>query len=243
MKSLIVGASAGLGRALAERLAGLGHELFLVSSDAADLEPLAADLKLRHGNPVHVRALDLAEADPEPLRTAVLGEMGGIDNLFYVAGVSIDDDSGPIPDDTALRLMSVNFVSGVRVVNAFLGDLAENPNANIVGMGSVAAGRGRRNNSVYGAAKRGLEFYFETLRHYLAAKPCAVQFYRLGYLETRMTFGQKLPFPVMHPDAAAARICANLGRDLGAVYLPWWWFGIMTIIKLLPWTIFRKLEI
>jgi NAD(P)-dependent dehydrogenase (short-subunit alcohol dehydrogenase family) len=124
-----------------------------------------------------------------------------------------------------------------------LDDLAKNRGANIVGMSSVAAARGRRINSVYGAAKRGFEGYFEALRHRLADLPCRVQFYRLGYLRTRMTFGQKLLFPPLDPAEAARVIVGNLGRDMGLVYLPWWWRPIIAIIVRLPWPIYKRLNI
>lgn len=244
-RSVIIGASAGLGRALAERLAGIGHDLYLVASDVTDLEPLASDLRLRHGGAVHAQGQDITQADAETLAATVLERLGGVDNLFLVAGITEPVDSGPLPPATLTRLLEVNMLSAIRIVNAFLPHMATNPSANLVGAGSVAAGRARRNNTVYGTAKRGLEFYFEAMRHWLAAdgRRCRVQFYRLGYLRTRMTFGQKLLFPALAPDQAAAAMVANLGRDLGVTYLPWWWSVIMAIIGLLPWPIFRRLNI
>lgn len=244
MKSLVIGASAGLGRAIAGDLAARGHDLFLVASTEEDLEAVAADLSVRFDVKAHYCAMDLMDADPEALRDAVSQAFGAApDNLFYVAGISTQDDRGAIADDLAVRLMTVNFTAGVRIVNCFLDSMAGNPAANIVGMGSVAACRGRRSNSVYGAAKSGLDFYFETVRHHMAPHACQVQFYRLGYLHTRMTMGQKLPFPAMQPENAARKICDNLGKDLGAVHLPRWWFGITSLLRLLPWAVFRKLDI
>ena len=243
MKSLIIGASAGLGRSLAEVMARAGDEICLVSSDAEDLAAISADLNIRFGAKVLYVASDMNDVDPVVLRQEVLESFGAPDNLLYVAGVSDHDDSGPVDDALALRLGAVNFLAVVRIVNAFLSGLADEPNANIVGVGSVAAGRGRRNNSIYGAAKRGLEHYFEALRHYLADRHCRVQFYRLGYLHTSMTFGQKLPFPALDPNLAAKIIHANLGRDLGAVYLPWWWGGIVTLLRILPWPLFKRLNV
>ena len=70
-----------------------------------------------------------------------------------------------------------------------------------------------------------------------------VQFYRLGYLKTRMTAGQKLPFPALDPSEAAKSMVANMGKDLGSVYLPRWWIGIMSLIQALPWALFKKLDI
>lgn len=243
MKSVVIGASAGLGRALAEELAARGHTLVLVASDARDLDPLARDLALRYGIAAEYIAVDLTNADPADLRAEALRKAGGIDNLFWVAGGSTLDDAGPVPDAQAERLIALNFTAAVRTINAFLPDLQDNPDANVVGIGSVATCRGRRSNSVYASAKRGLEFYFETLRHHLARHRCRTQFYRMGYLVTRMTLGQNLPFPAMEPRAAARKICGNLGRDRGAGYLPFWWFGIASLLQLLPWPVFRKLDI
>jgi NAD(P)-dependent dehydrogenase (short-subunit alcohol dehydrogenase family) len=241
MKTLVVGASAGLGRAVAERLAADGHALYLVASDARDIAALVSDLSIRFGVKVTGESLDLAKLDIAALRQRVHDNLGPIENLFYIAGVSTLD-SGPIDDDLAVRLIEVNFSAAVRIVNAFLPDLKEG-SGNLVGAGSVSSSRGRRTNSVYAAAKNGLDTYFAAMRHYLAGARCRVQFYRLGYIETRMTFGQRLMFPALKPDQGAKVIVDNLGRDLGAVYLPWWWWPITAIIRLLPWPIFKRLNI
>jgi short-subunit dehydrogenase len=242
MNSLVIGASAGLGRAVAERLAEGGHTLFLVASDDRDLAPLVADLTTRFGVQVFAESADLSNIDAAALRQRVLARLGTVQNLFYIAGFSTLD-SGPIEDGEASRLIAVNFTSAVRIVNAFLGDLSQCQDGNLIGAGSVSASRGRRSNSIYAAAKSGLETYFAAMRHYLAPYGCRVQFYRLGYIETRMTFGQRLMFPALKPDEGAKVIVGNLGRDLGAVYLPWWWWPITTMIRLLPWFIFKRLNI
>ncbi len=242
MRSLVIGATAGLGRCLAERLAISRHDLFLVSSDARDLAPLAADLSSRYGVRAYYRACDLASPDPKALHADVKAKLGGIENFFYIAGLSLRD-TPPVADEIAQRLVNVNLTSAIRLVNAFIADLAATPGANIVGIGSVAAARGRRVNSIYGAVKRGLESYFEALRHRLAGQACKVQFYRAGYLKTGKTAGQKRFFPALEPDVAAAVIVANLGKDLGAVYLPRWWGAITVLMRLVPWAVFKRLDI
>ncbi|MBF0268037.1 MAG: SDR family NAD(P)-dependent oxidoreductase [Alphaproteobacteria bacterium] len=245
MRSLVIGASAGLGRAIATQLASQGHRLALVASTAADLERTAQDIRLQTGAEVHALVIDLAALNADDLKARVLSLLGGLDNLCLIAGFSdLEHDRGALPDLIATRLMAVNFTAHLRIANAFLPEL-EAGKGSIVTAGSVAAARGRRANMVYGAAKRGLEAYADSLRHYLAGKnsACTVQTYRLGYLKTRMTFGQKLPFPAMEPEAAAKIIVGNMGRDLGMVYLPGWWRLIMTVICLLPWPIFRRLNI
>ena len=49
MNTLVIGASAGLGRAIAERLAADGHALYLIASDPRDIAALVSDLNIRFG--------------------------------------------------------------------------------------------------------------------------------------------------------------------------------------------------
>jgi short-subunit dehydrogenase len=242
MKSLIIGGSAGLGRAIAERLAESGHEIFLVASDTSKLAATSREIARRFHVKTFYKAMDMAAPEPAVLHRLVMKRLGSIDNLFYIAGRAIGD-AGTLDDAVVEQLLAINFVSGVRLINAFIDDIANRRGANLVGIGSVASARGRRRNSVYSAAKRGLETYFEAVRHRLAGRPCKVQFYRAGYLKTRMTAGQKFPFPALDPNEAAARIVDNLGKDLGAVYLPRWWWAITIVLRLLPWAVFKRLDI
>ena len=245
MKSVIIDASAGLGRALAEQLAMDGHNLLLTASDDADLSAICLDLQLRFGIKAWFRVLDLndPELDLGALTTHISETLGTPQNLFYIAGVSYLDDIGSFPSERIKQLLFVNMLSPVLIVNSMLPLLEGGSNCNIVGIGSVAAIRPRRRNAVYGAAKTGLEAYFSSLRHYLTDKQCQVQFYRAGYLKTQMTFGQKLPFPALMPQHAAKIIINNLNRDLGVIYLPWWWRFIGICLNLLPWPLFKKLNI
>ncbi len=243
MRSLVVGASAGLGRALVEELARRGHDLFLVASDEADLAPLARDLALVHGVTVHTHAADLATLDPAGLRADYDRRFGDLDCLFLVAGLSDPADSGSVDSALLDRLIAVNFTAGVRIVNAFLDDLAARPNGHIVGVGSVAAARARRTNSVYGASKRALEFYFESIRHHLADAPCRVQFYRLGYMATGMLGDRRVLLPVTPPERVARLMADRLGGASGVRYLPGWWRWVMLLFRLLPWPVFKRLDV
>lgn len=241
MKSLIIGGSAGLGRAIAERLAESGHDLFLVALDPRELAAASKAIAQRFPVKIFHMAMDMAAPDPAALRRQALKRLGRIDNLFYIAGRSIGD-AGTLDDAVVEQLLAINFVSGVRIINAFIDDLANRRGANLVGIGSITGVRGRRRNSVYGAAKRGLESYFEAVRHRLAGRPCKVQFYRAGYLK-RAGSKPRFPLPALAPDAAASIIVANLGRDLGTVTLPWWWRPIMAAIALLPWAVYKRLDL
>lgn len=244
MKSVIIGASAGLGRALAEELAARGHQLFLLASDERDLEALAADLRLRHGTDAQFLGVDLADRpNCRGIRDAAVGALKGVDNLFLIAGLPDAEETMVMDPGRLEAAISVNFSAPLALAGAFLDDLKAADSANIVGIGSVATARARKRNHVYGACKTGLEFYFQGLRHLLADTNCRQQFYRMGYLQTSMTAGKKLLLPALDPAMAARRIVGNLGRDRHGTYLPLWWAPVCLAYAWIPWPLFRRLDI
>lgn len=241
MKSVIIGASTGLGRALSENLALAGHDLYLISRDKSDLSPLANDLSLRYGVKALFKACDITQTDAHTIKNWVDSEFGTIDNLFIPAGYSdAKRDQGQVDPAFLKQIVAVNYLAPISITNCFFNCLSQNPSANIVLIGSVAADRGRSKNCIYSSAKRGLETYFETLRHQTSKLPIHVQFYRLGWIDTNMNFGDKKP--KLSPSLAAQKIISNLGKDTGVKYLPSWWGIVILILSFLPWSIYKKLK-
>jgi short-subunit dehydrogenase len=242
MRSFIFGASAGVGRALARCLAAKGHDLMLAARGTADLEAEAAHLRLCHG--VNVEWMTLDAADP----VAVTAEMAALrdrwmpQNLLFPVGLADLSDDCLLPEAKAVDLIHANLTSVIAAVAALLPKMMESGVGNIVGFGSVAAMRGRGSNVVYAAAKRGLESYFESLRHRTASSGVRVQFYRLGYVATQMSYGRPLPFPLAAPQWIARRVVDGLGRDLGVVHLPRFWAGITLAVRAVPWRLYRNLK-
>jgi short-subunit dehydrogenase len=243
--AVVVGASAGLGRALAGALAAAGHDLVLAASDARDVEALAADLRLRHGVRATALAVDLgsAEADLEPLAAAAVS-LGGADALLLPIGWTAETsrDGETVDPATLERLTRVNFLSVVAVVARFLPDLRRRPGARIVGFGSVAAARGRRVNLAYASAKRALQTYFEGLRHSCTDSPVRVQFWVPGYLDTNLAFGRSTPLRRADPAGLAARVVAHLSRGDLLLYHPRWWRLVCVAVPLVPFSLFKRLE-
>lgn len=243
MTALVLGATAGLGRALSRALAAEGYDIALIARDPADLSAEAAHLRCVYG----VRTFEISADGAAPdllLRAASerLRDLGRIRAVLCPIGASRPDDDGMMPLGEAERLIHVNLVSVIALVQAVLPTLLAQKSGVIVGFGSVAAARGRSSNIVYAASKRALESYFQSLRHKLSADNVRVQFYQLGYLDTRQSYGKRLPFPKASPDAIARKVAANLDRDVGLVTVPRYWRGVTLLIRLLPWPIFKRLS-
>jgi short-subunit dehydrogenase len=137
--AVIVGASSGLGRALAADLARRGHALLLVASDARDLQAIAADLELRFDADVATLALDLArEPGPGARILASLVSMPPLSALLLAAGVSCDDDDFSLSAARIGELLSINLHAPHAIVHALLPTLRE-ARGTIVLFGSIAA--------------------------------------------------------------------------------------------------------
>src|SRR3989344_470068 len=243
LRSVVIGGSAGLGRALAEELAAAGHDLFLVATDRRDLEALAADLKIRFKRRVAIHAADIREIPAAALRESCVSQLGKHDCLFLVSGQSDPErDFEGLSENDVDRLIQVNFAAPVRIALAFLPDLIQSRNCACVGIGTVAQARARARNTVYAASKQALEFFFEGLHQKLTWTSCRIQYYRVGFMNTQMTFGRESILPYADPSYVAKKIVAGLDRDRIGTYLPWWWAVVMTVYRFLPWSIFRKLR-
>lgn len=244
MTAVVVGASAGLGRALAERLAAGGRDLVLVASDPRDIDALAADLRIRHAVRVRTVPLDLGVASfaTEPLERAA-AELGDVDALLLPAGWTGEEDGVALDARRAERLVRTNFLSIAAIASALLPRLRERPGgASVVGFGSIAAVRGRGRNLVYAASKRALATWFEGLRHACAGSSVRVAFYVLGYLDTSLAFGRPTPLPRADPARLAARVVRGLGRSEGILYHPRAFRLVAAALRLVPFAVFKHVR-
>ena len=242
MSYLIVGGTAGLGRALAERLAQARLPLILLSSDRRATDALASELGSRYGVPVLGVELDLtsptaslAELDDAVARSSPL------QGVLLPAGGSREGDE-PGRDDEFEAITRLNYLSLCALVNRYLPRMRDAGSGWIVGFGSVSAIRGRRRNAAYSAAKRALQSYFESLRHALAGSGITVQFYVLGYLDASQKSGWRAVLPAGSRARLADLVLLQRGRDFGCRFYPRFWYAVDLIIGALPWSVWRRLS-
>jgi short-subunit dehydrogenase len=242
MTWVVIGASAGLGRALSEELARDGRSLLLVASDRRDLDALAADLRVRfRGN---VRALECDVTATGQTAEAVAQALADapIEGLLFPVGAVAENDNGLLRASAADELLRIHLTSVMSIVGRLLPRMLEQRRGVIVGFGSVAAVRGRRRNVVYSAAKRALESYFESLRNLCEPHGVTLMLYVVGFMDTNQAFGQKLRLPRAQPTQLARRIGRELGRRSGKRYLPRWWRPVSLALRVIPWPVFRRLR-
>ncbi len=236
--ALIVGGSAGLGRALAEEAAQVGWDLFLVATDARDLDPLACDLALRFNVDISWRTWDVGLDTAAGLIEEVLN-WRKFDAVFLISGFGIPDaDDGSLSPEELKRLTAINFTGPAELLTLLLPHMRDRP-TNIVVAGSVASARPRSRNLVYGAAKGALMFYCEGLQ-YGKTGQADLQFYSIGFLDTSMMAEIPTILPKANPKKIARAMLSNLGRS-GFFILPMWWHPLLFLFRIIPKGILKKI--
>jgi NAD(P)-dependent dehydrogenase (short-subunit alcohol dehydrogenase family) len=108
-------------------------------------------------------------------------------------------------------------------------------------IGSVAGDRGRASNYVYGATKAGLGALVEGIAHRLARSGARAVLIKPGFVDTPMTAAIANKGVLWaKPEAVARTIVAAAERGPPVVYTPWFWRGIMLIVRNTPSFVFHK---
>jgi short-subunit dehydrogenase len=239
-KVVVVGASSGIGEAIARQLAQAGADVAIVARRQSELERLAGE---RPGK-LRPYAHDVANVDEVPeLFERIERELGGIDGLIYAAGVmpKIEESEYAFEKDRAM--VTVNLLGAMAWMNQAAARFEAARNGTILGISSIAGERGRRGNPAYCATKGALSTYLESLRNRCSRYGVNVVTIKPGFVDTAMTRGMKGLFWLISADKAAktALALARKGKS-AAAFVPSRWALVAFVVRNLPSFIFRKLN-
>lgn len=242
MKVVFLGATKGMGRALARLLAERGDSLFLLGRDAEDVARSAADLQARGaGNPVLHASCDLsAPAGFAAALDQADAALGGFDTVVITAALFATQEQ--LEADRALlqRVLTVDFVNTVLLCEEVRERLLARGGGTLCVFSSVAGERGRKPTLLYGAAKAGLSRYLEGLDHKFRETGLRVICVKPGFVRTSMTAGLPEPPFAANPDDVAATVVRAIDRGMPVVYAPPIWALVMLVIRQLPRAVMRK---
>ncbi len=244
-KCIIVGASSGIGAALARRLAAEGYSLALLARRADLLQALCREINTSTGEPCafpYVHDVTDTASVPDLLHQ-ILGDLGGLDLIIYCAGLSLPSGMGHYEFDKDLLVTQVNYIGALAWLDPVARLFHRLHTGQIVGISSVAGERGRVALPAYYASKAALTSYLESLRNRLTRRGVHVLTVKPGYVQTAMLDLVKRPFLVIPPERAAADIYRAIRRRKQDIYTPSIWRWIMLVIRNIPSFIFRHLSI
>jgi short-subunit dehydrogenase len=244
MRALIIGASSGMGAALARRMAREGYILALVARRKAELTALSEAINTECGRTVAVPyAHDVSHYDEVPdLLRRIVADLGGLDVVVYAAGVNFPPGLEQYHFDGDRQMLEVNLIGAFAWLNPIAEMFQSAGRGQIVGISSVAGDRGRVGNPGYNTSKAGLTTYLESLRNRLTRRGVNVLTVKPGFVQTEMLkAAQKAMFPIT-PEKAADDIYRAMQKRKQQIYTPWFWTWIMLAVRNIPSVLFRRMS-
>ena len=225
----LVGASSGIGAALARDLARRGARLALSGRDAGKLNALAIDKAL-------VLACDATDmASLAAARKALRSALGGVDLVIYLAGDYASMRADHFNLEQAEKIIAVNFTGAMRLSATVLPDLLAE-GGGIAFVASVAGYRGLPKALAYGPGKAALIHFAECLHFDLAPKGIGVWVVNPGFVATRLTAGNDFNMPaLMTPEQAAHATVDGFEAGKFEIHYPKRFTRVMKLLSLLPY--------
>jgi decaprenylphospho-beta-D-erythro-pentofuranosid-2-ulose 2-reductase len=240
-----LGATKGMGRALARLLAERGDQLVLMGRDLVDLERSAHDLAARCPAAKRATVVHCDLADPStfaPALDAARRALSKLDAVIVTAALFAPQRELEADTMRLEELLTVDFTNTVLFCEAARKLLLEGGGGTLCVFSSVAGERGRKPVLLYGAAKAGLTHYLEGLDHKFRQAGLKVVCVKPGFVKTSMTAGSPPPPFAGEPDRVARDVLRALDRATPVVYTPGAWRFIMFIIRWLPRAVMRRIE-
>jgi len=230
----LIGASEGLGRAVAETMSRAGVEVIVSARSEERLQELVAELPGR-ASYVPIDVSDPASVD------AAAKEVGDIDGVVYLAGVYWPQPATQWNADEVNAMFDINLVGAARVLGHIVPKFVERDRGHIVLTGSLSGFRGLPGATGYGASKAGLMYLAESMYCDLRKTGVEVQMINPGFIRTRLTDKNtfKMPF-IMEPEAAASEFFEHMNTDRFKKSFPALFGSMFRISQLLPdWLYYR----
>ncbi len=233
---LITGASSGIGRALALNYAAPGVRLVLSGRNESRLKSAAEECR-NLGAEVATRVIDVRDGPAMRAWMTEADDARPLDLIIANAGVSTNTSGGE--GDAARLIAEININGTMNTVAPILGRLTMRRQGQIAIMSSMAAFRGMPGAPAYGASKAWCKSYGEGLRGRLRRHNVGVSVICPGFVESRITAGNRFAMPLFMKAAKAARIIRRgLAKNRPRIAFPLRLYFLVWLLAALPpgWT-------
>ncbi len=232
----LVGASEGLGLALAQVMAQAGADLVLSARSEDRLTAAVATLS----RPARAVVCDVGNA--ASVRAAAQ-EVGPVDGVVFLAGVYTPMTAQDWDADAVEAMCDVNFTGCARVLGAVVPGMAARGTGHVVITGSLSGFRGLPGAIGYAASKAGVMALAESIYCDLRGSGVRVQLANPGFIRTRLTDKNDFAMPMlMEPEQAAAAMFALMQTDAFKANFPRSFSWLFRAANFLPdWVYYRTL--
>lgn len=241
----IFGSTSAIAMEVAKIYAAKGCTLHLVARTAEKLDAAKKDLKVRGALQVFTYSFDFNRKDGyKELIEEILTNTGGKIHVSLLAyGTLPDQKRCETSLDETTEVLHLNGTSPIMLLHNLAQFYTLWQGGTIAAISSVAGDRGRFSNYTYGTAKAMLSTYMQGLRARMSHLNVQVLTIKPGFVDTPMTEAfDKGPLWATAADVAKGIVRA-IEKKRNVVYLPFFWFWLMMIVKNIPEFIFKKLKI
>jgi len=220
--TLVTGASAGIGAAVARRLAAAGSAVVVHGRDQARTAAVAAET----GGVALLADLAVA-AETSRLATEAIEVHGRVDVAVLNAGRGHSGPFTAMEPDAIDDLIALDLTSVIRLAHALLPDMVERRAGHLCFVSSIAGRTGVAGEAVYAAAKAGLDAFAESLRLELTGTGVEVSVVVPAVVDTDFFAGRGRPYDRARPrpvsaDAVAEATVDAIARGRAEVFVPSW---------------------
>lgn len=234
-KAIIVGASSGIGHALARELDQHGYQLALTARRLDKLNELAGQLEL----PALVSQMDVTDSDAAIVEMErLINEMGPVDLVILNSGIGhIDYD---LDWNKELATLNTNIVGFTALAGVAYRHFKKNDHGHLVGVSSILSLRGGP-GAAYNASKAFLASYLEGIRFLVAKQKLNIKVTDIkpGFVDTDIVKGRT--FWMVSPEVAASSIYDAIRKAKKVAYITPRWRLIGWLSKILPDFIYHRI--
>ncbi len=245
MKAVILGATQGIGRAIARQLVGDGNHVFILGRPIDEVEQSVADLQNRsNAKNFEVKGAFCDLEDPSTFVSALYKankHLNNFDTVIVTAAMFATQEQLEADEVLAHRLLMVNFTNTVSFCEKAREVLLKQGGGTLCVFSSVAGDRGRKPVGIYGSSKAGLSHYLESLDHKYRSDGLHTVCVKPGFVKTSMTDGLKPPPFAGDPERVAKQVIKAIKKGTPCIYAPPIWRFVMIGIRHTPRFVMRKI--
>ena len=233
-KAIVIGASSGIGQAVARQLISAGWQVGVAARRVELLQDLGA---------VAVEQIDVTSDDASETLQRLITKTGGMDLFFYASGIGRQNRE--LQEAIELSTLQTNGVGFTRMIGVAYRYFARQGRGHIAAITSIAGTKGLGPAPAYSATKALQNVYLQALEQQAHARGLDIRFtdIRPGFVDTALLSGD-FHYPMMlKPDQVASEILCALRRRQHIRVIDWRYRLLTALWRRIPRFLWRRIKL
>lgn len=238
-KAIIVGATSGIGKEVAQQLLAKGWELGIAGRRTERLEEIKAQAPQR----IHTRRIDVRSNDAASDLLALIADLGGMDLYIHCSGVGCQNTE--LNPDAELNIVATNVDGFVKLVDCAFSYFLGNSGGHLCIISSIAGTKGLGAACAYSASKAFQNTYLDALEQLSVIRKCPMTFtdVRPGFVDTDLLAdGKTYPFKMNVKDVASS-IVKGIETKKRVLVIDWKYKLLVFFWRLVPQCLWKYFPI